>query len=204
MNVLESNNGLFPVGASDVRAGTDLVLHVCGHEETFPIRQLSWRAAVLPFLPRLRISEYRILWMKVSPFCPTTKCCFLPTRLPAYSVFIKRTRTAFAHLLNCTQSLSFLVHSNWKTGASEKHTPTPRGHLLCSLQSRARSCILLAPVSQLLREKKGTACSLRTCPLSQQVYFLPRPENWAVWTASSASRTSHMFRLQHNQINETL
>ena len=41
----------------------------------------------------------------------------------------------------------------------------PRLHpVLCrlprSLQSRARSRISLAPVSQLLREKKGTACSL--------------------------------------------
>ena len=35
-----------------------------------------------------------------------------------------------------------------------------RGRLPCSLQSRAPSCISLAPVSRLLREKKGTACSL--------------------------------------------
>ena len=44
----------------------------------------------------------------------------------------------------CTQSLTYLVHSN----------------CVRSLQSRARSCISLAPVSQLLREKKETACSL--------------------------------------------
>ena len=47
------------------------------------------------------------------------------------------------------QSLSFLVQSNWETGASESH-------------SRAS----LAPVSQLLREKKGTAFSLHRMPAS--------------------------------------
>ena len=41
------------------------------------------------------------------------------------------------------------------------------GRLPRSLQSRARSRISLAPVSQLQREKKGTACSLMHCGRSQ-------------------------------------
>ena len=42
-----------------------------------------------------------------------------------------------------------------------------RGHLPRSLHSRARSRIPLAPVSQLLRETKGAACSLPTMLLVQ-------------------------------------
>ena len=74
--------------------------------------------------------------------------------------------------LGCTQSLSFLVHSNWETGASGRHSRAENGEegrirlphsprrdrLPCSLQSRARSHISVALVSQLLRERKGTAC----------------------------------------------
>ena len=92
--------------------------------------------------------------------------------------------------IDCTQSPSFLVPSNWETGASERHSRaengeegrknkgtlsflfplphSPRGRLLCSLQSRARSCISLAPVSQLLRERKGAACSLHPEWVSRQ------------------------------------
>ena len=58
-------------------------------------------------------------------------------------------------------------HSRAENGAGGggKHEEiSPRGRLPCSLQSRAWSCMSLAPVSQLLREKKGTACSLRARP----------------------------------------
>ena len=56
----------------------------------------------------------------------------------------------FAPVVDCMQSLSFLVHSNWETGASERH-------------------ISLAPVSQ-LRETKGTACSLRRQEMCRAAY----------------------------------
>ena len=61
--------------------------------------------------------------------------------------------------VDCTQSLSFLVHSRaW-------------------LQSRARSRISLAPVSQLLREKKGTACRSSTdIGLGYRAFQRVRPE----------------------------
>ena len=61
-------------------------------------------------------------------------------------------------------ALSFLVHSSGETGASERQSRAETGEEVrrapLSLQSRARSCFSLAPVSRLLKEKKGTACSL--------------------------------------------
>ena len=59
---------------------------------------------------------------------------------------------------DCTSPFSFLVHSNRETGASERHSRAAVEP--CSLQSRARSRISLVPVSELLREKKGSACKL--------------------------------------------
>ena len=103
----------------------------------------------------------------------------------AHSVITLRTNSQRPWLLpymaeiDCTQFPSFLVHSNWENGASERQPRgewggrtkiflsflfplphSPRGCLPCSLQSRTRSRISFVPVSQLQREKKGTACSL--------------------------------------------
>ena len=58
--------------------------------------------------------------------------------------------------LECTQSISFLVHSNWDTGASERQSRAAR--LLRSLQSRARSRLSLTLVSQLLWTRKERDC----------------------------------------------
>ena len=60
--------------------------------------------------------------------------------------------------VDCTQSLSVLVHSNWETGASERHSRAENGEEPRSLQARARSCISLAPVSQLLWTRKERDC----------------------------------------------
>ena len=53
----------------------------------------------------------------------------------------------FIQVLDCTQSLSFLIHSNWETGASERQSRV-HGCLPRPLQSRAWSPISLTPVSQ--------------------------------------------------------
>ena len=93
----------------------------------------------------------------------------------------------------CTQSLSFLVHSNWETGASERHSRAENGRTAqpCSLQSRARSRIWLAPVSQLLWEKKGTACSLRwnMRPFSR----LGKPHGLTIFSSLTESRKTNRW-----------
>ena len=60
----------------------------------------------------------------------------------------------FVAFSDCTQSLSFLVHSNWETGVSRPSSPfSARPSTLLTPVSRGRASRLLQ--SQLLREKKG-------------------------------------------------
>ena len=63
---------------------------------------------------------------------------------------------------------------------------SPRGPPPCPLQSRARSRISLAPVFQLLREKKGTACSLGD---AQTEAKSPRPDKQPAETLRCKSPT---------------
>ena len=74
--------------------------------------------------------------------------------------------------LDCTQSLSFLrntTKTNWQEGRKRKLSIWNLFSLL-SFSFLARPCLLPAPVSQLLREKKGTTCSLTPDPLSIRKY----------------------------------
>ena len=101
-------------------------------------------------------------------------------------------------MLDCTQSLSFFFHSNWETGASERHSRAV--YLVHSSLAR----ISLPPVSQLLREKKGTVCSLHSrsqwivletwshTPDSLRV--TSRPFNWR----KKSTRVSHSQFVHHD------
>ena len=115
-----------------------------------------------------------------------------------------RTMLASKLVTQCTLHAPFLFSST-VIERLERAIGSPRGRLPCSLQSRARSRISLAPVSQLLREKKGTACSLSHsaatcvgCSTHGSIANLTREplENGsdeAEWSGRSHHFTPHVF-----------
>ena len=87
-------------------------------------------------------------------------CVYNGVQLGILEMFGKITKralsTGFALELDCTQSISFLAHSIWETGASERQSRRQP----CSLQSRARSRISLTPVSRAVAHLAHSSLSI--------------------------------------------